>query len=43
MTLGDYQPKICTKNKNLKNPNTTFVLHPKGMLCAKFSEHWTIL
>ena len=35
---------LCPKNKYLKNPNATLVLHPKGMLYlyANFSEHWII-
>jgi hypothetical protein len=35
-------PKFAQKIKISKIPITTFVLHPKGMLYAKFGEHWII-
>jgi hypothetical protein len=40
--LGPICPKICPKNKNLKNLYVSLVPQHKGMLYAKFGEHWII-
>ena len=40
--LGPLCPKICPKDQKLINLYASFVPQPKGMLSAKFGEHWII-